>query len=280
VSAEWFRNDFKQIFERNNVLRNADSYTPVDVVSPIDGRVITVYNVKSAFVSAVQNVDTNDPSLRQIYNGFEFGFNTKLPRGGRFFGGSSSERTINEKCAAASTNPNYLLYCDQSKSGIPWRTQFKIAGTIPLKWGFQFSGSFQALPGYATNFSGPAFTAIPNGLATVWQITPSTRYAAGCKGPCTPNALVIPGLSTATLNVPLVPPGTEFTPRVNQVDISIGKRINFERLKINPKIDLFNALNSDDYFTVRSMVYGAATYKQPSSILQGRLVRLGAVVNW
>lgn len=67
------------------------------------------------------------------------------------------------------------------------------------------------------------------------------------QGPCTPGGLVIPGLNVATLNVPLIAPGIERTPRLNQVDLPIGRWIIFERRRINPKIDLFNALNSSDY---------------------------------
>jgi hypothetical protein len=88
-------------------------------------------------------------------------------------------------------------------------------------------------------------------------------------------------MNAASLNVPLIPTGTELTPRINQVDFSLGKRFTFERFRLEPKIDLFNAFNSSDYYTVRSMVYSTTvSYKQPGSILQGRIVRLGAVVNW
>ncbi len=42
-----------------------------------------------------------------------------------------------------------MNYCDQTNSGIPWRTQFKLAGTFPLPWwGITTAASFQALPGY------------------------------------------------------------------------------------------------------------------------------------
>ena len=94
---------------------------------------------------------------------------------------------------------------------------------------------------------------------------------------------MIPGMNQASLNVPLIPTGTELTPRINQVDFSVGKRFALERFRIEPKIDLFNAFNSSDYYTVKTMVYSTVTnaaYKQPGSILQGRILRLGAVVNW
>ncbi len=95
--------------------------------------------------------------------------------------------------------------------------------------------------------------------------------------------------------MPLDAPGTLLTPRVNQLDLSFSKRITVGGIKFDPKIDIFNALNSDDYFTVRGTTYladdqsgaddrrtrgSAGTYLQPGSILQGRIIRLGAVVTW
>ncbi|HYR45032.1 MAG TPA: carboxypeptidase regulatory-like domain-containing protein, partial [Terriglobia bacterium] len=153
VTAEWFRGYAKNILERNNTLRpgtmtgpasvSNPSYRPVSVFSPIDGSAITMYDpISPAVQQAVANVDTNDPNIKSVYTGFEFNFNAKLPRGGRVFGGSSTDRAVMNMCSAATTNPNFLVYCDQSKYGIPWRTQFKLVGTYPLPWwGLQVSGS-------------------------------------------------------------------------------------------------------------------------------------------
>ena len=78
------------------------------------------------------------------------------------------------------------------------------------------------------------------------------------------------------------------TPRVNQLDVSISKRLKFGSVKIDPKLDIFNALNSDDYYDVRTQSFtpsttagvSSGTYLQPGRIIQGRLLRIGAVVNW
>jgi hypothetical protein len=66
-------------------------------------------------------------------------------------------------------------------------------------------------------------------------------------------------------------------------------------MRFEPKLDVFNALNSSDYFTVRSTTFqptgvpgvsalgpgGTPTaYLAPASILQGRLLRIGANVTW
>ena len=66
------------------------------------------------------------------------------------------------------------------------------------------------------------------------------------------------------------------------------------RLKIDPKLDVFNALNSDAYYTVRSTTFtpiaagvtptglmgSGGSFLQPGNIIQGRILRIAAVVNW
>jgi hypothetical protein len=324
VSGEWFHNDAKNSFERNNVLRpgtyangtvSNPSYKAVTVFSPVDGTPLTVYDtVSSAVASAVKNVDTNDSNVKQSYNAFEFNFQARLPHGARLFGGSATDRTIANTCSGAASNPNFLVtmggvnYCDQTNSGIPWRTQFKLAGTYPLPWwGITTAASFQALPGYILGTSAltaggagaPNFTSY-SGVGSSYTVTPTTRYIV-CPGNsasqgCTVGSLVIPGMTTSSLAVPVDRPGTLLTPRVNQLDLSFSKRITVGSLKIDPKIDIFNALNSDDYFTVRTTTFtpvasasaatglagtgSGGTYLQPGSILQGRIIRLGAVLTW
>ena len=94
---------------------------------------------------------------------------------------------------------------------------------------------------------------------------------------------MIPGMIQPSLNVQLIAPGTELTPRTTQVDFSLSKKLSFERVRVEPRIDLFNALNSSAYYNVRSLVYSTApnaTYKLPGSILLGRLVRLGFNLNF
>ncbi|PWT84741.1 MAG: hypothetical protein C5B57_04285 [Blastocatellia bacterium] len=317
LSFDYYHNDSKNILERNNVLRpgtlNADgtvsnpSYRPVTIFSPIDGSPITMYDTVSAAVQqSVRNVDTNDNNITQTYDGFEINFNARLPHGARIFGGSATDRTVANVCAAATTNPNLLNYCDQSNSGIPWRSQFKLVGSYPLPWGLQVSGAYQALPGYqlGTRALTQGGNATPNlvavnGLGSTWSVSPTTRYTV-CPGNsaaqgCVVNALVVPGMNQATFSVPLIAPDTEQTPRLNQVDFAVSKRIAVGRLRFEPKLDVFNALNSSDYFTVRSTTFqptsvpgvsalgpgGTPTaYLAPASILQGRLLRFGANISW
>ena len=237
--------------------------------------------------------------FRSTYDGIELNVNARLPKGARMFGGLSTERTLANICSAAKNNPNLLAFCDQSQSGIPFTNSFKLAGTYPLPWyGITVSGSLQALAGallgsdalpYGVFTAGTGWdpaagaTAGPNGRSTYLNVTPSTNWtAATCKDPakCTIGQRVIPGLTQATLNIPLVAPQTEYAPRLTQVDFSLAKTFSSGRFRVTPKLDLFNALNSDDYTSVSTMQYGAASYRRPSVVLQGRIIRVGADVKW
>ena len=46
------------------------------------------------------------------------------------------------------------------------------------------------------------------------------------------------------------------------------------------QFDLFNALNASPVYAVRGLNYGTAVYKQPQSILVGRVFQLGAIVKF
>ena len=288
LSVEWYHSDFKNLIARNNIARTSSDYVPVTAFSPIDGSPITWYNiVNTARAAAVNNYDSNDPNLKRWYNSFEVNLNARIPGGARISGGTSTERTITNSCSAAGYDPNLLLYCDGSKNSIPWVTAVKLFGTYPLPYGVNVSAGLQSLPSalgtaplqYGVFTAGTGFTQ-PNGIGTFWNVSRTTTYAANCAGGCTPRAVVIPNLALSSVSIPLVAPGTEFTPRFNQIDLGFSRNFPFGHASVMPRLDLFNAFNSDAYTSVASLQWGATAYNQPSVILQGRLVRVGVDVKW
>ena len=292
ASFEYFRSDFRNITVRQNTLRTAASYDQFTIASPIDGSAVPVWLPKPGVASQVANVDSTSDDMKRAYNGFDLSFNARMRGGVRAFGGFNLERTINDVCVSAASDPNRSLYCNQADSGIPWQKQFKATVVYPLPWqGVTVSMALQNLNGYLTGTAAQAYGGFtagtgfdnPRGLGTFYLVAPTTRYAANCLGACTPGALVLPAMAAsglASISVPLVAPETEFTPRINQVDFSVSKSLEFGKFRVNPKLDLFNALNSDDYTSVATAQYGAATYLRPSVILQGRIIRIGADVRF
>ena len=87
-------------------------------------------------------------------------------------------------------------------------------------------------------------------------------------------------MTGASRSVPMIAPNTECGDRSNQLDFNVSKTIKFGRASIQPKFDLFNALNVASVYGVRSMNYGTTAYLQPSSILNGRVFQLGAILKF
>ncbi|MGD9906734.1 MAG: carboxypeptidase regulatory-like domain-containing protein [Vicinamibacterales bacterium] len=289
VAGTWYRRSFHDLLVRDNLLRSFSDYRAVDVVSPLDGTVFQAYTVQTtAQLARVDDFDTNSSDRKQVYNGFDVTFNARLPRGGTLFGGFTAERTRRNTCDEPD-NPNNLRFCDDWQNDIPFLKQFKMAGTYPVGWGIQASVSFQslngrALGGYTTlnnKISGPGYGDVGSPVGTGWLITRATRYAANCTGPCTPGALVIPGMTEASVTLPLVPGGTEFFDRINQLDVSLAKWVGLGgSRRVQLQADLFNALNGNPVLGVRSVNFGTATYNQVSSILNPRIMRLGVQFKW
>ena len=296
VTAGWYHREYFNLRRRFNTGVGLSDFTPFTLYSPIDGAAITYNNISSAKVSQIATnlVDQNAPDRTMKYNGFEYNFNARIGKV-NIFGGGMSERMLTNTCDDG-WNPNLLLYCDQNTTGVPLRTQFKVAGSVPLKYGINFGVAFQSLPGYVfgttaqyalTGVSGPSGITTnnpPAGVSTVWQITKTTAYTASspcvAKGTCAVGQLVDPGMTQSSLNVPLVAPQTEFGDRINQLDINFTKNIRFGKFNIQPKLDIFNLLNVASATNVLGQNFGTAAYNVPSVILNPRTFQIGAVVRF
>ena len=139
VTFMWYHRDWKNLIRTDNDLVTLADYTPVDVVSPLDGSVITVYNLNAAKRGQVQQVDrnsTDSDTRRNAYNSFELSVTGRLPGGGNAFGGWTADRTMDVACDSRD-NPNTLRFCDQSVLGMPFQHEFKLSVVQPLPAGFQ-----------------------------------------------------------------------------------------------------------------------------------------------
>jgi hypothetical protein len=267
VSGTWYRRALHNLERLDDRSLTLSDYTPVEVISPLNGERITAYNLLPAkFGVPPDRVDSNssDSNLRRnTYNGFEAGFSARFGKGGTAFGGWSIERTIDVKCDSP-WDPNTLRFCDQSAYGMPWRHEFKLAGAYPLPLGLQASAALVSWPG--TDRGGRL-----NESGVNWSIARTTRYAADCLAPCRPGELVIPGLVPQSLSVPLVQPGTLFTERWTQLDLGIRRSFPFGSRQLNVDLQAFNALNTAVIRTV-NQTYGPQLGR-PTATLDPRVVR-------
>jgi hypothetical protein len=114
----------------------------------------------------------------------------------------------------------------------------------------------------------------------------STRYPATCPAPCPAGAVILPsgflGSTTtpSSLTVNLVPTGTTFTERINQLDLKVAKNFKVRTVTISPAFEVFNLNNSDAIITYVSTNVLSASFLKPNSIMQPRMVGVGAQVKW
>jgi hypothetical protein len=292
MSANYYRRSFHDLRVTDNLLRDMDSYQPYNLFHPMTGQPFTVYDVRPAFLAAVENYDTNSSDRSHVYQGIDLTVNTRFPGGAMLFGGFVTEKNLRNICDEPD-DPNMLLYCDDAENDIPWRPTFKLSGTYPLPYGFSISGTWQDLAGRplglttttGNKISGPGYGDTGSPVGTNWFITNTTLYPANCPAPCPAGQRIFPvgtpQLTSASLTLPLVAPGTEFLPRVRQLDLSFAKSFTVrDRTRLQAQFDLFNVFNVNTTAAVRSTLYATAAYNLPASILQGRMIRLGAQLRW
>jgi hypothetical protein len=83
---------------------------------------------------------------------------------------------------------------------------------------------------------------------------------------------ILPTLTQPQVNVLLDPPGSNWMPRVTQLDFSVSKSIRTRRsVVLTPQVDIFNTLNANTVLT-QVTTFGASL-GNPATILTGRLVR-------
>jgi hypothetical protein len=278
VTGSWFHGDFHNLTTTINQSWKFDgdplqnpNYIPFTVYNPVSGEAITVYGRTAAAASApTLNLDTFDPNRKRIYNAYSMEFRARPGRGASLFGGFTFERQLDVNCTSPD-NPNGLRFCDDRENGIPFRRQFKLAGSYPLPYGVTISASYQNVQG-STSAMNMAIT------------RNSTRYPTNCPAPCPAGAIILPAaFQPATLTVQLVDQDTVYTDRINQLDLKVSKTVKLGRVSVLPTLEIFNVANSDaiiSYIASGGTNVLAASYLRPNSILQGRIIGVATTVRW
>jgi hypothetical protein len=83
---------------------------------------------------------------------------------------------------------------------------------------------------------------------------------------------------TATATVQLVEPNTLFEDRYTLVDVRISKALIVGRLRLTPKVDVYNLFNGAGINSIRN-TFGS-TWRQPLEIFGARFLKLGAQLDF
>ncbi len=195
------------------------------------------------------------------WNGVDATFNGR-PRADLLFqGGVSVGRLVTDNCAVAAKVPEVLFaagtwtptqYCHQDFGFVP---NYKAFGSYVIpKIDIQAGAAFQSI-------AGPVVQAV---------------YVA-------PNALVAPALGrNLSGNAPntqfnLLPPGSIYGERLNQLDLRFGKVFTFGRTRSAINFDIYNAFNANPALTENTSF---AVWRAPTSILLARFAKISVQLDF
>jgi hypothetical protein len=272
VTGSWFSGAFNNLTTTiNRALTDVD-YIPATIYHPQTGALVdgVFYLNNNARSRASDNLDTFDPERERMYNAFNLEFKARPGRGAQLFGGVSFERELNVNCTAPD-NPNSRRFCNDRENDVPFRKNLKLAGSMSLPWGITLSGALQSNQPFAANTS------------RQMEITRgSTRYPAACPAPCPAGQIIGPSslMGQSTLVIDLVPSSTVLVERITQLDFKLSKTFRVGRVSVLPTVEVFNVNNTDAIVTYQSTNILAGGYLAPSTIMQPRMLGVGATVRW
>jgi hypothetical protein len=272
VEFGYFHRSFQNFEALDNTNLAASDYEEFSVTVPRDPRlpngggytITNLYDVRPASLGrAVQTLRTSSNNFSDTsltWNGFDVSANARLRkltlRGGISAGGASwntcsLKAAIPEIGTLATRATGRGEFCDHSEN---WPLRGSVVGSYNLPLGFQVSGTMTSSPG-------------PDRQATITL-------------PASATTLTRPISQALNLNV--IAPGTVFGERANTVDFRMTKFFNISRTKLRVMVDMFNATNNnaptrEDYVLT---VTGADNYLRPGTILPGRLIKLGAQLDF
>jgi hypothetical protein len=68
--------------------------------------------------------------------------------------------------------------------------------------------------------------------------------------------------------------------RITQFDIKVAKTFRMGRVSVLPTLEIFNLNNTDAIVTYQSTDILSQQYLAPSTIMQPRMIGVGATVRW
>jgi hypothetical protein len=279
LSAGYYRTWYGNFLVTDNLLIGPQNFSPYCFTAPTDPRLGSVsgskvcglYDIDTTLFGQTQNLITfasNFGNEYELYNGFDLGVNARLAGGGLVQGGinignqniaavnpatGTAGATAGTAVSHANTcfvvdSPQQLYQCDVRP---PYVTQFKVLASYTLRWDIRASVNFQSLPGPVLAAAYPA---------TTQEIAPSLgRPLAG---------------GTKSVTVQLIPPFSQFGPRINQTDIRLAKSFKVGRTKLQGMFDVYNLTNSSA--VLQNNTNWGSAWLQPTVVLNGRLVKFGA----
>jgi hypothetical protein len=296
LDFQWTRHSFGNFVASSNTTRPPSAYDEFCTTAPSGPAANSGFTLPNAGEQVCGFVDLN-PAFSQtvpffevqkasnfgdvsdVYTGYDINLNARLPRGGMASGGVSVGHEVTDICevagqasvtyatvagvtasTAGTLSPTYgstsaagtpsTLYCRVEP---PYQPDVKALVSYPLPWwGLTASATLQNRPG-------------PQILAR-YTVTNATVQNLGRQ------------LNSGSVTTGLIAPGTLYGDRFTQLDVRFGKNFRFGGRRVSAMIDVYNLMNSSAVLGQNDTV--GPNWRTPTNILQGRLIKFGAQLDF
>jgi len=257
VSITYYYRGSRNNIGGTNVAVPALSYIPLQVTEVTSGQQVTVYNLVPTLRGKFAFLFSNIPQFNTNFNGVDLNFTKRMSHRWMAVAGLSLGHNVGDIFGSSLSiagfsgltsdlnNPNFAFRNGVMSNDVP--VAIKVSGVYQLPFDISISGSAQHFTGF------PELTTALVGSNTV-------------------------KLTQVTQSIVVQPAGTTRAPSVNLLDISLRKTLKRGNLNVEPVMDVFNLFNRAT--TLSEITQLGPTHDRPLSILQGRLIKLGANVRF
>ncbi len=247
ISVSYNQRIYKALSWIDNLTNVPADYQLLSAPDPRgNGQVLPVYQVLPGRVGPLNQLEKNSDQNTRTFRAIDANIRARLA-GVFLTAGTSTGRSLSNTCQVE--NLNALRFCDQSLYDIPFLTTVKVTGSYALPWRtLEVSGVWSSLPGSERVINYTVARAQLPQLTTV-----------------------------ASVLVRLNEPGSEYLPRLTTLDLALGWRTRVGDWSVRPRVELFNALNSNVILQETNQYPSHGTVRD---ILNPRLVRFGVQVTF
>jgi len=252
-------------FDQFSLVAPADPRLPGGGGYTISG----LYNVKQdKFSVPVNNLRTYAPdygTITQVYNGFDVNINARMRNGIQVQAGTTTGQRVSDYCEVRGLIP-------EQTGG--FSTGSELAAYSPL------NPFCHVEPGITTRFTSAGSYVIPKVdvmLSGTFQSSPAEPLQANWT---VSNAIVQQTLGrplaggAPNITVNLLAPDQMRGPRVNQLDLRVGKVLRFASQRATVSVDMFNALNADTVLTYNQAFTPGGAWLVPTTVLTARTAKI------
>jgi hypothetical protein len=290
VTVGYFRRWFGNFYTADNRLTTSADYTPFSIPVPTDPRlpggggntVSGLYNLVPGKVGQedmYQRLTSEFGDMKENWQGFDISANARLRNGLTVQGGTSTGKRFQDMCDVRAALPE--SYSWDNVLAVQTTRVTTTTGSTSTS-GLQ-NYSCRVSEPFRTSFRGLTTYTVPKvdvQASVTWRSDPGDELRADY---VVTSAVAQPSLgralSSGNVTVNLVPRGTLYGSRVNNIDIRLAKILRFGGYRTQFGMDVYNVMNNDAV-TAYNNGYTAPTAGRPSvwltptTILPARYIRL------